>query len=163
MMVKQLCAVGLSSAPAYPWISIWLSQQGPRGHSKAPGSAFGRCWTKVDFKRALDFLWETILVRQLLLAVDLPATPAHHRSPSPWAWPFRWAWLGCGFLPCQSSGLQSARLLGTCLLLPPMRSLWQAGKLQIRCCFPRHAGELLRSPGWGALAWDVISGVQDHG
>lgn len=89
-----------------------------------------------------------------------PITPSLSH-PVGWMLPFRQAWLGCRLLPCQSGGLQPARLLGTHLLLPPTRSLWQAGKLQVWCCFPCRRA-LTYPPGWGALAQEV-SGVQDNG
>lgn len=57
----------------------------PQGTERGSWVCLWQMLNEVDFKRALDFLWETVLVKQLLLAADLPATPAHHHSPSPWA------------------------------------------------------------------------------
>jgi len=59
-----------------------------------------------------------------------------------WMLPFRQAWLGCGFFPRPSGALQPAWLLGTCLLLLPMRSLWQAANMvllptQESSCLPQ--------------------------
>lgn len=89
---------------------------------------------------------------------SLPATPAHHHPPSPGLHlPLCWAWLSCGFLPCQSGGLQPAQLLGTPLCCHQL--LWQAGKLQMWHCFPcRRAPTFPQAQG----ACEVLDNGWEH-
>lgn len=134
-MVKQLCAVGLSSAPAQPWISTPLSQQSPRGHSEVPVPAFGTGWANPlwacpGFPVGHCLGWTTSP------CTSLPATPA---PPLPWAGsPLVPGLAELSSLPCPRGGLQPAQLLGTPLCCHQL--FWQAGELQM------WAWELLPSP-----------------
>lgn len=59
-----------------------------------------------------------------------PSCPPSTPSPSllvGWMLPFHQAWLGCGFLPCQSSGLQPARLAAVDMLAAATNVLSLAG------------------------------------
>lgn len=89
-----------------------MSEQSPRGHSEVPGPAQAEA-EQIHSESALDFQWDTALVRQLLLAH--PFLPAQHPRPLGWA-SFSQARLSCGFLPCQSGGPRPAQLLGTFVL-----------------------------------------------
>lgn len=152
-VVKQLCAVGLSSAPAYPWIYIWLSQQGPTGHSETLGSAFGRCCTKSILKLVLDFLWETHSVGQLLRE-DLPATPEYFFPPCIRTLPLHWAWLGCSYLPCHVVGCSQHSCWGHAAATNVLSlAVWKATNT---VWLP--AQESFSLPlGWGTLAQAAIS------
>lgn len=97
MMVKQLCAVGLSSAPAEPWASAPLSQQGPGDTAKSPSLPLAEA-EQMHSEHGPDLLWDAALVGQLLHAH--PFLPAQHTITLPplgWLFPsaFCWAVASC--------------------------------------------------------------------